>query len=111
MIENTVFLFLNRGVIWMKISYKISNWAMGSWMRAFLKDRKQKVVLEEAECSWQSVTSSVPQGSVLGPLLFVIFINDLPEGLMNRLLMYADDIKIIAESELNKDNGLQEDLS
>ena len=42
---------------------------MGSWVRAFLKDRKQKVVLGEAESSWQSVTSSVPQGSVLGPHL------------------------------------------
>ena len=41
----------------------------------------------------------------------MIFINDLPEGLINRLLMYADDSKIIAESELDKDNGLQDDLN
>ena len=84
---------------------------MGNWVGAFLRGRKQRVILGDEESSWQSVTSSVPQGSVLGPLLFVIFINDLPEGLTNRLLMYADDSKIIAESELNKENGLQEDLN
>jgi hypothetical protein len=45
---------------------------------------------------WIDVLSGVPQGSVLGPLLFLIFINDLPEGLINVCRLYADDNKIIS---------------
>ncbi|MEW8545255.1 MAG: reverse transcriptase family protein [Candidatus Thiodiazotropha sp.] len=64
------------------------------WIRDFLTGRKQRVVVNGANSSWRSVTSGIPQGSILGPILFLIFINDLPEVLSCLVKFYADDAKI-----------------
>jgi hypothetical protein len=65
------------------------------WIKSFLTGRKQRVVIGDNISEWEDVTSSVPQGSVLGPLLFTIFINDLPERIKNECRLYADDSKLI----------------
>ena len=67
-----------------------------AWIKSFLSNRKQRVILAESKSEWADVVSGVPQGSVLGPLLFVVYINDLPDSLMNSVKMYADDSKILA---------------
>ena len=66
------------------------------WIKCFLNNRKQRVVMGDWLTEWVEVKSGVPQGSVLGPILFLIFINDLPEKFNNQCRLYADDHKVIA---------------
>ncbi len=66
------------------------------WVEAFLKNRTFRVKLGGHLSSEGIVKSSVPQGSVLGPLLFLIFINDLENELTCNHLFVADDVKLIA---------------
>ena len=55
------------------------------WVETFLNDRRQRVVVNGKSSEWTDVTSGIPQGSVLGPILFVIYINNMPDGLQNDL--------------------------
>ena len=63
------------------------------WIRDFLSNRQQRVVINGTHSAWAPVTSGIPQGSVLGPLLFVIFVNDMPDVMKSFLCMFADDAK------------------
>ena len=64
------------------------------WIRNWLTERKQRVVINGLSSDWSDVLSGVPQGSVLGPLLFLIFINDIDDDILSRLLAFADDMKL-----------------
>jgi len=67
-----------------------------SWIEAFLIHRKQRVVVNGTTSEWEEVLSGIPQGSVLGPLLFIIYINDVVEACGDRVnvFLFADDAKI-----------------
>jgi hypothetical protein len=81
------------------------------WIRAWLTGRKQRVSINGSKSEWATVTSGVPQGSVLGPLLFIIYINDLDVGINSSISKFADDTKIGRVINTAEDNiALQEDL-
>ena len=69
--------------------------ALLNWCQNYLTNREQRVVIDRVNSSWCSIPSGIPQGSILGPLFFVIFINDLPEVVTpgNTVSLYADDCK------------------
>ncbi len=82
-----------------------------AWIEQFLKGRRQRVRVNESVSTWEAVTSGIPQGSVLGPVLFVIFINDLPECVNSLVEMFADDTKIYSPLKGDTDRtSLQQDL-
>ena len=91
-------------------SYGVNARAL-SWFMSFLSNRRQRVVVNGKCSSWQNVISGTPEGSVISPLLFALFVNDFPLQVRTNCLMFADDIKIYSEiSDTNDTGHLQEDL-
>ena len=82
-------------MLWYHIKTPITaygiNCLVNDWLRHFLVGRVQRVVIEGETSSWLNVTSGVPQGSILGPLLFLIFINDIPSSVDCNIDLFADD--------------------
>jgi hypothetical protein len=91
---------------------RISAEQMINWIHNFLTDRIQQVVVNGVESEWKPVTSGIPQGSVLGPLMFVIFINDLPDTVNGQVYIFADDTKVFKNIQKAMDGSiLQNDLN
>jgi hypothetical protein len=82
-----------------------------NWIKSFLTDRTQKVLVDGACSEEGKVTSGVPQGSVLGPTLFLIFINDISNQINSTMRLFADDCLLYREIKGPEDhNTLQRDL-
>ena len=81
------------------------------WIEQWLTDRRQRVVVDGEVSNWKSVLSGVPQGSVLGPILFLIYINDLDDSITSNVLKFADDTKLFRKVNTDGDKQhLQNDL-
>ena len=78
----------------------------------YLTDCQPRVVLNGRTSSWQNIYAGVPQGSVLGPLLFLIYINDLPAGLTSVCKIFADDTSLFSKvnDKSNSNTQLNSDL-
>ena len=80
-------------------------------LEIFLTNRHQRVVIRGTYSSWSQVTSGVPQGTVLGPILFLIYVNDIPNVVTCTIKLFADDTKIYRElNNVDDAFALQSDL-
>ena len=81
------------------------------WLRNWLTGREQRVCVGHGRSQWATVTSGVPQGSVLGPLLFIIYINDLDDDITSKITKFADDTKLCHKANCEQDRlTIQSDL-
>lgn len=81
------------------------------WIRGFLTGRRHRVSVNGELSDWIMVTSGIPQGSVLGPILFVVFINDMPDAIVKLCKLFADDAKIYTSiTSPNDKELLQKDI-
>ena len=98
------------GLLFKLKSYGISG-CLFSVLEDFLDNRQQRVVLNGKMSNWSLVTASLPQGSVLGPLFFLTYINDSVENVSSEVKLFADDTSLftvvydldIAADKLNRD--------
>ena len=81
-------------------------------INSFLRNRHQRVVLNGQLSNWSSTNAGVPQGSILGPLFFLVYINNLPNELLSNPKLFADDISIfsVVKVHLNLPNKLNKNL-
>ncbi|CAM5135856.1 unnamed protein product, partial [Natator depressus] len=90
--------------------YRLDEWNI-RWIESWLDFQAQQVVIDGSMSSWQPVSNGVPQGLVLGPVLFNIFINDLDDGMDCNLSKFADDSKLWGEVDKLEDRDtVQSDL-
>ena len=83
-----------------------------SWIQDFLQGRQQRVIYNDEASDWSQVMSGVPQGSVLGPTLFILYVMDIPEVIESSVDMFADDTKIYrAIRNENDAEQLQRDIN
>ena len=82
-----------------RLIYKLSKYGITGnlllWISNFLSKRRQYVRVNLALSEGKSVISGVPQRSILGPILFIFYTNDLPTDIIAKLLLFADDVKLI----------------
>ena len=81
--------------------FKLQAYGVEGQLLALLKDylhnHKQRVVLNDQTSDWRKINSGVPQRSVLGPLLILVFINDLPDGITSICKIFADDTSLLSK--------------
>ena len=91
-----------------KLLYKLKELGPGvlliTWIEQFLLGRQMRVKVCGSFSTWFEVLCGVPQGSMLGPLLFLIFVRDLPDWVENSIMMFADDTKVWARIHKLEEN-------
>ena len=106
------FDLINHSILIQKLKLYHMNTSSVTWFESYLTDRKQTVVVSGQMSDAGLITSGVPQGSVLGPLLFILYINDLPLHVTSPIDIFADDTTITAygKTHLEINSFLQQDI-
>ena len=99
----------------LRLVQKLKTFGIGDkelrWVESFLKNRKQQVCINGEKSTVRGVISGMPQGSVLGPVLFVMYRNDLPDMVKSDVCLFADDTKIFRPiRNIEDQKTLQDDL-
>lgn len=101
----------HRRLLWKIKTYGKVSGQLFDWMTDYLKGREMRTVIRNENSSWLEVTSGVPQGSVLGPVMFGLYVNDLADGIGSYINLFADDTKMMRKVKSIDDcRKLQEDL-
>ena len=90
---------LNHTILLQKLDHYGIRGKANEWFRSYLKDRKQYVELNNMKSSCLPIDTGVPQGSILGPLLFLIYINDLPSAANLKCVSFADDSNLLIQGD------------
>ena len=91
-------------------SYNVSGNAL-KWLSTFLCNRRQRVIVNGKSSDWTPVRSGTPEGSLGSPLIFALYVNDLPDKIKSSILLFADDVKLYRKITCKEDtNILQADL-
>ena len=116
---HTVFLDISKAFdkIWLPgFIFKIKSFGISGdfseLIKNFLSNRFQRVVLNEQTSEWEKNNAGVPQGSILGPLIFLIYINDLTDGISSIVKLFADDTSLfsVVQNKNNSASQLNNDL-
>ena len=95
----------------LKLKAHVFGDSINDWMEQWLTDRRRRVVVDGEVSNCKSVLSGLPQRSVLGPILFLIYINDLDDSITSNVLKFADDTTIFRQVNTDGDKQhLQNDL-
>ena len=98
-------------VFWLSLA--LSEFRVIYWIGFYLTNRKQRVKIDGVSSDWCKIEAGVPQNSVLGPLLFLIYINDLPSSVGSSCFLFANDCFLLnlVHSPVSCANALNDDLA
>ena len=99
-----------------RLLYKLKSMGINKntflWIKDFLSERQQRVVINGVKSQCGAVKSGVPQGSVLGPILYLIYVSDISDDVSSNVILFADDTKLYSRVERHEDcHTLQEDIN
>ena len=94
---------------------KLESYGIGGkllqWIESFLSNRRQCVHLHGSKSDWINIFSGVPQGSVLSPFLFIVYVNDMPNVVSSNLYIFSDDTKLDRTITSESDCNILQDLN